>query len=132
MPDPFTAPNTVPAFTGEMWLNKDGTVGAVITDVFNVPIHLIGTKEGSTYRVRGWRGDMPEVMKLAYDGARPDGLPDDAPVEACPACAGHLYWRPSLLNGPDGGRGPWHCAKCVPADSRLWLDGVAVGKKDPR
>ena len=56
-------------------------------------------------------------------------LPDDAPHDACAKCEGRLFWRSSIVNGGDGGKGLWHCAACEPADPKLWIDGVAVPAK---
>lgn len=128
MPDPWKPPNAPPSHTGTLWLNKDGTIGASISDVFNEQIHLIGTKEGKEYRLRGFRGTAPEFRRIPLlDDARPDGLPDDAPRGACEKCEGRLYWRASIISNPNGG-GLWRCAVCEPADSSLWLDGVHIGR----
>ena len=95
----FRAPLTPPAFTGEIWLNADKTIGGTITDVFNVPVHIIATKEGDHYHVRGWRGEPPEFVRLQLEYTRDDGLPDDAPSGPCDRCEGRLYWRASIVNG---------------------------------
>ena len=55
---------TLASHTGEMWRNPDGTIGAVITDVYLWPIHIIGRKEGDVYHLRGWRGKPPEYLKI--------------------------------------------------------------------
>jgi hypothetical protein len=121
----FRPPQTPPSHTGSLWLNPDKTIGGIISDVFNEPIHFVATKEGSEYRVRGWRGVGPEFRRLPIEGApREDGLPDGAPSDCCPKCEGRLYWRASVISG--GGSGVWRCATCAPADSSLWLDGLAV------
>lgn len=125
MPD-WKPPNAAPSHTGKLWLNPDKSIGGVITDVFNEPIHIIAKKEGSEYWVRGWRGTPPEFRRVPIaEGARDDGLPDDAPVAACEKCDGRLFWRASIISNPHGG-GVWRCATCEPADSKLWLDGVAI------
>ncbi len=122
-------PNSPPAFTGTLWLNPDKTIGGLISDVFNTPIHLIATKEGGEYRVLGWRGNAPEFKRIPLlDDPRADGLPDDAPHDACKTCEGRLYWRASVVSG--GGSGLWRCATCDPADDKLWLDGLAVPRRD--
>lgn len=125
----FRAPPFPPAFTGTMWLNKDGSVGAEISDVFNVPIHIIAKKEGDHYHVRGWRGEPPEFVRLPLEYTRDDGLPDDAPHDACGKCEGRLFWRASIVNGGDGGKGLWHCAACEAMDPKLWMDGLVVPAK---
>jgi hypothetical protein len=123
----FTPPQTPPSHTGSLWLNPDKTIGGIISDVFNEPIHFVGTKVPgeAEYRVRGWRGVGPEFRRLPIEGApREDGLPDGAPSAPCKICEGRLFWRASIISG--GGSGPWRCATCEPADSSLWLDGLAV------
>ena len=127
MVDPqWKPPNTPPSHTGSLWLNPDKTIGGLISDVWNQPIHLIATKEGAQYRVQGWRGAEPEFRRIPLlDDPRPDGLPDDAPTSACKLCEGRLYWRASIVSNPAGG-GVWQCATCAPMDSSLYLDGVAV------
>lgn len=60
----FKPPNVPAAFTGTLWRNKDGSLSATITDVFNTPIHLIMTKEDDTYFIRGWRGVVPEIIRI--------------------------------------------------------------------
>lgn len=122
----WKSPNVPPSHTGTLWLNPDKTIGGLISDVFNQPIHLIATKEGSEYRVRGWRGEAPEFRRIPLlDDPRADGMPDDAPREGCPKCDGRLFWRASIVSNPQGG-GVWQCATCEPADSSLWLDAVAL------
>jgi hypothetical protein len=73
MPDPvipetergFKPPERIPAhFTGTLWKNKDGTLGATITDVFLWPIHIVATREGDCYHLRGWRGKPPEAIRI--------------------------------------------------------------------
>lgn len=119
----FKPPDAPPSHTGTLWLNPDKSIGGLISDVFNQPIHLIATKEGSEYRMRGWRGEGPEFKRVPLlDDARKDGLPDDAPTGPCNLCEGRLYWRAALTNGV------WNCATCVPADDKLWLDGLHVGR----
>ena len=77
MADPFKPPNAPPSHTGSLWLNPDRTIGGLISDVWNQPIHLIATKEGAQYRVQGWRGAEPEFRRIPLlDDPRPDGLPD--------------------------------------------------------
>lgn len=115
-----------------MWLNKDGSVGAVISDVFNSPIHIHATKEGSEYRVRGWRGIGPEFRRLPIEIVpREDGLPDSAPYDPCRMCEGRLFWRASVVarNPNQTGNQPWRCATCEPADEKLWIDGVALPER---
>jgi hypothetical protein len=123
----FHPPNAPPHFSGTMWLNKDGSVGAEISDVFNTPIHLIAKKNGSEYHVQGWRGEPPEFLRMTYE-ARPDGLPDDAPRDGCGKCEGRLFWRTSIVSNPAGG-GVWRCATCEPYDPNLWIDAVALPAK---
>jgi hypothetical protein len=124
----YKPPNSPAAFTGSLWLNPDKTIGGLISDVFNEPIHLVATKEGAQYRVQGWRGNAPEFKRIPLlDDPRPDGLPDDAPNGPCKSCEGRLFWRASIVSNPHGG-GVWQCATCAPMDSSLYLDGVYVGR----
>lgn len=120
----FKPPDTPPSHTGTLWLNADKTIGGLISDVFNEPIHILATKEGAQYRVVGWRGTPPEFRRIALaDDAREDGLPDDAPHTKCGKCEGRLYWRAAMTAGL------WRCATCEPADPLVYLDGVCVGAK---
>ena len=129
-PRAFRVPNTPPHFTGELWLNPDKSIGGIMTDIHNTPIRFIGVKDGAVYRVRGWRGEGPEFMRLSDDvGPRPDGLPDSSPHDPCPTCAGRLYWRPAIVGGQPIGSRRWCCVKCEPAPDGLWLDGAAVPAK---
>lgn len=64
MPEKFTPPNVPAHFTGTLWRNADGTLGATISDVFDWPIHLIATKEDGQYHLRGWRGQVPDSLGL--------------------------------------------------------------------
>lgn len=123
----FRPPQSTPSHTGTLWRNADGSLGIFLTDVFNVPIHLIGTKDGDTYHVRGWRGEPPEFLRLPL-APRDDGLPDDAPRGECATCHGRLYWRASIVSNPAGG-GIWQCATCAPYDPLLWVDALAVPGK---
>jgi hypothetical protein len=102
-----------------MWLNPDKTIGAIITDVFNMPIHLIGQKEGSEYALRGWRGDLPVIEKMPLIDDNPD---DGLPRVRCKTCDGRLFWRAPLERRSQ----QWRCIKCEPADPLWWLDGSAV------
>ena len=80
----FKPPDTPPPYNGLLWKNKDGSVGLTIVDVFNWPIHLIGTLEaGGVYYLRGWRGtpvpkelhipliDGPLVDEVVLDDGEP-------------------------------------------------------------
>lgn len=125
-PRTFKPPPTPPHFTGMLWLNADKSIGGIISDVFNHPINLHATKEGQQYRVRGWRGEPPEFLRIPLIDDKPheDGLPE----RACPKCEGRLYWRESVAMG---GKYPsiWRCAVCEPADPAMWLDGCAAPDK---
>lgn len=116
--------NIAPSHTGTMWRNKDGSVGIVITDVFNTPIRLIGIKEGDGYYVRGWRGDPPEFIRLPLVDDKPheDGLPS----QPCAKCEGRLFWREAVALG---GSPRWCCAKCELYDPAKWLDGCVVPER---
>ena len=128
----YKPPDAPPSFTGTLWLNPDKTIGGLISDVFNEPIHLVATKEGAEYRVSGWRGEAPEFRRITImEGGRENASPDESPEDACPKCEGRLYWRASVINTGSVVSGPaaWHCATCDPADSKLWLDGFAAPPK---
>lgn len=58
-------------FTGRMWRNADGTVGLTIADLWGWPIHLIATRDADGYALRGWRGEVPDALRIdCIDGVR--------------------------------------------------------------
>jgi hypothetical protein len=119
----FKPPDYPPSHTGTMWLNKDGSVGAIISDVFNSPLHLVAIKKGTEYHVQGWRGEAPEFLRIPL--VDDSHLEDGRPTKACIKCQGRLFWRASIVSNPNGG-GVWRCATCEPYPDDLWIDGVAI------
>lgn len=60
----FRPPNEPPSHTGWLWREKDGTLRATLSDIFNWPIHIVARKDGDRYYLQGWRGKPPEALRI--------------------------------------------------------------------